>query len=105
MLNIINHCERIEEKAFNISKQDFDKSIDIQEIVCFNIFQIGELAKNLSADFIHKYSGVPWNLIKGMRDRIGHGYGTIKMDEVWKTTIQDIKLLKEYCLKIINDNK
>ena len=36
MLNIISHCERIEEKLFDISKQDFDKSKDIQEIVCFN---------------------------------------------------------------------
>ena len=105
MLNIISHCERIEEKILDISKQDFEKSKDTQEIVCFNIFQIGELAKNLSIDFIHQHNIVPWNQIKGMRNKIGHGYGTIEMDRVWKTAIDDIKPLKEYCQQIINDNK
>ena len=105
MLYIINHCKRIEEKAFNISKQEFDKSEDVQEIVCFNIFQIGELAKNLSIDFILQHSGVPWNQIKGMRNKIGHGYGTIEMDRVWDTAINDIKPLREYCQQIVNDSK
>ena len=105
MLNIISHCERIEEKLFDISKQDFDKSKDIQEIVCFNIFQIGELAKNLSTEFIHQFNGMPWRQIKGMRDKIGHGYGTVKMNDVWDTAIEDIKPLKDYCQQIINDNK
>ena len=105
MLNIISHCERIEEKTIDISKQEFDKSKDIQEIVCFNIFQIGELAKNLSLEFIHQYNGVPWSQIKGMRDKIGHGYGTVKMDDVWSTAINDIRPLREYCQQIISDNK
>ena len=104
ILNIISHCERIEEKISNISKQIFDKNKDIQEIVCFNIFQIGELAKNLSPEFIHQYTRVPWRQIKGMRDKIGHGYGTVKMNDVWKTAIEDIKPLKEYCQEILNDN-
>ena len=105
MLNIISHCERIEEKILDISKQDFEKSKDTQEIVCFNIFQIGELAKNLSIDFILQHNGVPWNQIKGMRNKIGHGYGTIEMDRVWDTAINDIKPLREYCQQIVNDNK
>ena len=105
MLYIIDHCERIEEKIISISKQEFDKSKDIQEIVCFNIFQIGELAKNLSMDFIDHYNAVPWSQIKGMRDKIGHGYGTIEMDRVWNTAINDIKPLREYCQQIVDDNK
>ena len=105
MLNIISHCERIEEKILDISKQDFEKSKDTQEIVCFNIFQIGELTKNLSIDFIHQHNIVPWNQIKGMRNKIGHGYGTIEMDRVWDTAINDIKPLREYCQQIVNDNK
>ena len=40
-----------------------------------------------------------------MRDKIGHGYGTVKMNDVWDTAIEDIKPLKDYCQQIINDNK
>lgn len=105
LLYIIKHCNRIIEKIDGVNEQLFYESKDIQEIVCFNIFQIGELAKNLSVEFVKEYNKVPWNLIKGMRDRIGHGYGTIQMDRVWKTAINDIVPLKDYCKEILDLNK
>ena len=101
---IIVHCERIEEKINIITKEEFSSNPDVKDIVCFNIFQIGELAKNLSMEFIQKYDQVPWNKIKGMRDRIAHGYGTIEMDRVWLTAIEDIKPLREYCEEILRNN-
>lgn len=39
-----------------------------------------------------------------MRDRVGHGYGTIDMNVVWKTATEDIKPLKNYCEIILKDN-
>ena len=50
-------------------------------IICFNILQIGELAKNFEPSFIIEYNNVPWKQIKGMRDKVAHGYGTIKKEE------------------------
>ena len=101
LLNIISHCLRVEKTVSSITKQEFDSSEDIKDIVCFNIFQIGELAKHLSPEFISQYTGVPWDKIKGMRDIIGHGYGTIKWDRVWYTATKDIKPLREYCESIL----
>ena len=88
----------------NLTREQFDNDEDVVQIICFNILQIGELAKNFEPKFVAKYSGVPWRQIKGMRDKIGHGYGTVKMNDVWKTAIEDIKPLKEYCQEILNDN-
>ena len=105
MIYIIDHCKRIEEKMVNINDETFYKDKDIQEIVCFNIFQIGELVKGLSPEFASRYTLVPWNKIKKMRDVIGHGYGTIKMDRVLDTARNDIKPLKKYCEKILEENK
>ena len=100
---IVEHCERVEQKMVNANRQMLDTDLDFKEIVCFNIFQIDELAKGLSSDFINTYNGVPWKDIKGMRDFIGHGYGTIDLDKVWKTASSDINPLKEYCKKLIKD--
>ena len=66
--------------------------------------QIGELAKNFDKTFISKYSDVPWRQIKGMRDKVAHGYGSIDKDRVWKTTINDIDPLLDYCQKILSEN-
>lgn len=104
LLNIIKHCERIEEKIQECNKELFNSSDDIKEIVCFNLIQIGELTASLDVDFINQYTGIPWNKVKGMRNRIVHGYGTIAIDRVWKTATEDIKPLREYCDKIIKDN-
>jgi len=76
LLYIINHCVRVEEKMKTIDKKDFDSSEDIQEIVCFNNLQIGELAKGLDSNFTNIHDKVQWKSIKGMRDGIVHGYGT-----------------------------
>lgn len=104
LINIIKHCEKINEKMHNLTREQFDNDEDIVQIICFNILQIGELAKNFEPNFIAKYNGVPWRHIKGMRDRVAHGYGTIDMDRVWDTALNDINPLIKYCKQILDDN-
>ncbi len=104
LLSIIKHCERIEEKIQECNKKSFDSSDDIKEIICFNLIQIGELTTSLDVDFINQYTGIPWNKIKGMRNRIVHGYGTIAIDRVWQTAVEDVKPLREYCEKVLKEN-
>ena len=105
LLSIIKHCKRVESKMSNLSRNDFDNNEDTREIICFNIFQIGELAKNFESNFIKEYNGVPWKNIKGMRDVIGHGYGTINLDDVWNTALHDVTPLREYCEEIVSNNE
>ena len=105
LINIIKHCEKINEKINNLTREQFDNDEDVVEIICFNILQIGELAKNFEPKFVAKYSGVPWRQIKGMRDKVAHGYGTIDMNRVWYTAQDDINPLLKYCSQILNNNK
>ena len=104
LLHIVDRCLRVEETVGGISREAFDNSEDIKDIVCFNIFQIGELAVHLSPEFVIEYHSVPWEKIRGMRNRIGHGYGTIDWGRVWYTAVNDIKPLREYCEQIIDEN-
>ena len=75
--------KELKKKIINIDREVFDKSEDIKEIVCFNILQIGELAKGFDKSFLSKYNKMPWKDIKGMRDWVAHGYGTIDWSDVW----------------------
>ena len=60
LLQIIKRCNRVIEKVSNISETEFSLNDDIKEVVCFNLFQIGELANgyllNLKKNII-KYHG------------------------------------------------
>ncbi len=90
LLQIIRRCDRVIDKVLNISKDVFSKNEDIKEVVCFNLFQIGELSNGLSDELIKKYNSIPWKQIIGMRNRIVHGYDIINLDIVWNTAIESI---------------
>ena len=65
------------------------------------MLQIGELAKSLPDVFFKKYQKMPWKQIKGMRDKVAHGYGTLEFDLVYATAKEDIPALQDYCLEIV----
>lgn len=100
---IVSYCERIESVTNGITRDEFDNNLSIQEIVCFNILQIGELAKQFEPTFVEKYGNQPWKKIKGMRDKVAHGYGSIDWDKVWFIIQTKIKPLKEYCVQILKE--
>ena len=105
LLQIIDHSLRIEKKIEKLDKDDFYENRDNQDIVCFNVLQIGELVAHFSMNLTKIYSNIPWKKIKGLRDIIVHGYGTIDWDRLWETATNDIKPLREYCEQILNENK
>ncbi len=102
ILNILKHINRILKKTTDLDVDSFLANDDIKEIVCFNLFQIGELAKRLDNDFILKYSKVPWSNIKGMRDIIVHSYSMINLNRVFNTVKIDLPPLKEYLESILS---
>ena len=49
---------------------------------------IGEAATKVMdgyAGFTQRYAEVPWRSMRGMRNRIAHGYFDINLDVVWDT--------------------
>lgn len=39
------------------------------------------------------YPNIPWMKISGLRNRIVHDYGSIQLDIIYNTVIQDLPLL------------
>ena len=113
LYDIQSAIERLQERTEKIYDiDDFLGSSDgmiLLDAVCMLLIAIGESLKNLDkvteGKLLPTYPSIPWKQIKGMRDKIGHGYVTVKMNDVWDTAIEDIKPLKDYCQQIINDNK
>ncbi len=105
LLAIIKHCNKINEKIVGLKQEQFNRDDDVVQIICFNILNIGELAKHFDDEFINQYNEVPWDKIKGMRDRVAHGYDTIDLDRVWNTVLYDINPLLNYCKKILKDDE
>lgn len=60
-LNDILECiERINDYTKNITYQEFERNFLVQDAVIRNIEIMGEASKNLTDEFIKKYSIVSW---------------------------------------------
>ena len=66
-------------------KEDLLADKRTQQAVILNFIIIGEVATKLlqsHSDFLEHHSDVPWRSMKGMRNRIAHGYFDINLEMV-----------------------
>lgn len=71
-----------------LSKDQFAGDKKTQNAVVMSLLIVGEAATkvmDLYPDFSDKNSHVPWKSMRGMRNRIAHGYFDINLDVVWDT--------------------
>ena len=101
------YCTKIGESIvrYGNSFDVFSNDWDYYNSVSMSILQIGELANGLSDEFKESTRGeMPWNLIRGMRNRFAHTYAAMEKDEIWETASNDIPVLLSFCEKMIAEN-
>lgn len=72
----------------SMPRADFDEDKRTQQAVILNLIVLGEEATKLlrdDEDFANLHPEIPWRSMKGMRNRIAHGYFEINLDTVWET--------------------
>ena len=80
-----------------LAKEDFLADPKTQDAVVLKLLVIGELAAKLldeHADYVANYPMLPWRQMKGMRNRMAHGYFDRDLDVVWDTTQTDLPRLE-----------
>lgn len=71
-----------------MAKEDFLEDKRTQQAVIMSLIIIGEAATKVMdgyAAFTQTHAQVPWRSMRGMRNRIAHGYFDINLDVVWDT--------------------
>ena len=77
---------------------DFLQDKRTQQAVILNMLHLGEAANRLmieSEDIVSRQPLIPWNQMRGMRNRLAHGYFDINLDVVWSTLQQALPELRE----------
>lgn len=80
----VNACDFVD----GLSKDDFLSDKRTQQAVIMSLIIIGEAATKVMdgyADFAQDHAEIPWRSMRGMRNRIAHGYFDINLDVVWDT--------------------
>jgi len=87
-------CDFVE----GLDKDDFLDDKRTQQAVIMSLIIIGEAATKVMdgyAEFIKAHPEVPWRSMRGMRNRIAHGYFDINLDVVWETVQTALPALLE----------
>lgn len=83
-----------------LTKEDFIADKRTQQAVIMSLIVIGEAATKVMdgyAEFTQSHPEVPWRSMRGMRNRIAHGYFDINLDVVWDTVQTALpELLKQF---------
>lgn len=82
--NACSFIEGLDETAFRSDKRT-------QQAVVMSLIIIGEAAGKIATsypDFTAAHPEIPWRNIRGMRNRIAHGYFDINMSVVWSTVTE-----------------
>ena len=103
--HILESIHLIEKYIDGISKEDFLKSINIQDAVIRRLEIIGEAVKNLPLEFREEYPDIQWRQIAGMRDVLIHGYFGVDLDLTWKVVRSDLPELERKIAGILKKLK
>jgi uncharacterized protein with HEPN domain len=81
-----------------MSKAVFLTDKRTQQAVILNILVIGEAATRIAQhhpQFVMTHAEVPWQSMRGMRNKMAHGYFDIDLEVVWETVQRSLPELVE----------
>jgi uncharacterized protein with HEPN domain len=93
LLDISRAAHKVLQYKQGMNKAAFLSDDKTQSAIVFQLLIIGEAVKRLSPELRTQHPEIPWSLIARMRDNLIHRYDDIDLDEVWKTSNEDIPTL------------
>ncbi len=92
LCDYLDHIEQAARDACSfvegLGKDGFLADRRTQRAVTMSLIIIGEAATKVMddyAEFAKAHPEIPWRSMRGMRNRIAHGYFEINLDVVWST--------------------
>lgn len=102
LIDYLDHMLDASKLAFGyleyMNKDEFLADRRTQQAVILNLIVIEEAASKIlqsHEDFLDLHPDIPWRSMKGMRNRMTHGYFDINLDVVWDTVKNALPVLIE----------
>ena len=102
LLHMQNYCNEIIEtmKKYKYDFEKFDNDYIFKNSISMEIFQIGELANHLTADYRNETEEqAKWHEIISMRNFVAHGYSKMDAEVIFKAAKNDVPNLLKFIKK------
>ena len=101
--HMLDAIELVRRYTDGMKKQNFIDDKKTQQAVILNILVIGEAATKICIEhpgFVAEHAQVPWDKMRGMRNRMAHGYFEINLDIVWGTVQESLPILQHQLIDL-----
>lgn len=95
LADILDEADVIAQAVADLDAERFVDAAVEQRAVLHGLQTIGEAAGRLPSRVHDQLPEIPWAQIRGLRNRIVHGYFGIDLNAVWKTATIDAPRLAE----------
>lgn len=99
--DILDAVTEIQTFVAGMTRDQFLGDARTLKAVVADLVIIGEAARHVPDDVIQAHGDLPWPLMRGMRNRIVHGYYQVDVAIVWDTCQSDLTSLIEPLNKIL----
>lgn len=103
--DIIESIDKIEEYSRDLTFEDFSQNSLVIDAVVRNLEIIGEASKNIPEEIQKKFPDIPWQKIKGIRNRIVHEYFSVDITIIWFIVQNELSSLKITLQKHLEENE
>ena len=87
-----------------MSRETFLADKKTQQAVVLNVLILGEAAAQVGNEYpewAEQHPEVPWRSMRGMRNRLAHGYFDINLELVWDTVQLSLPALEQALVKVL----
>lgn len=102
--DIPSAIQKIEKYTDKLTYEDFIRNDLVKDAVVSNIEIIGEASNRIPADFKAQHDNIPWNKLRGIRNRIVHDYYGVDHDIIWEIISKELNVLKTDLTQILNSD-
>ena len=102
---IYEYASKLTEYVRNndITREALMTDFSLQWLVTTPLYNIGEQAYNLSAEYKAEHDEIPWSMISGLRHRLVHDYDGTNWEMIVEVVFDDIPVLLKQLEKLVGD--
>jgi uncharacterized protein with HEPN domain len=102
--DILDAINEIDTFVAGMSRDQFLADTKTLKAVAADLTVIGEAARHVPDAVVQAHPGIPWQLMRGMRNRIVHGYYQVDPIIVWDTCRKDLAILVAPLQQLLQQN-
>lgn len=93
LLDILIAARQILKFNALVTRDEFERDLQLQLATMKLLENIGEAARNISLELREAHPEIPWTSMIGMRNRLVHEYFRVNLARAWETVQDDVPRL------------